>query len=172
MSEQPIIPREVVSALTPDPRKPYRNRQTHWYEADDPVGYQLLASVAEALYRHLQDRYTTGRGLTHWLRVSAPYCFAELRNGELLPLNREYKPLGLSDYFVTVDYERYRPQAIPATRIDTEMTRRIPHGEGVQFFLYNDLTPPWYGIRDARVYLARLRLLLGHDEPAKQEAAV
>jgi hypothetical protein len=72
----------------------------------------------------LQERWSTGmrrqqaNDLTlkgHWFRIWMPYCFVELKlEGKkkvYLPLNRNYKPLGIS-FRNHVNYEKFRNQAV------------------------------------------------------------
>jgi hypothetical protein len=80
----------------------------------------------------------------------------------ILPLNREYKPLGLRLYSVGVNYDDYVSQAIPANQLNFEWCykggAKVEH---CSHNMFNDSCPPWHSAKMAREYLMRVKGLLG-----------
>ena len=73
-------------------------------------------------------------------RVFLPYQLIKIKN-KWLPLNREYKPLGLTGYNIWADYEKYDFLLIPEDEVDISYLKEgAIHPRG--FYLYNDCTVP------------------------------
>ena len=93
-----------------------------------------------------------------WFRYWMPYCFQELsanRKHVYLPLNREYKPLGLTDYNNGVDYDDYIDQAVVFTT-DPGAFPDVWTRPG-SLYLYND------GTASRLDYFERLERLLSRS---------
>mgnify|MGYP006311729681 CR=1 FL=1 len=125
----------------------------------DPVAYQQVVSVAHAVGKLLlvdEREQPNAPEANYWLlRLVAPYCLQRLQNGEWLPLNRWYKPLGLCNEGGAVDYERFA--AIPEDRLDLSAAwSRCDEAA----WLYDDGNPPWAGHLEMFAYLKRLTEVL------------
>lgn len=77
-----------------------------------------------------------------WGQYWLPYCFVCLGGRVWLPLNRKYKPLGVTsrDW---VDYEDYRPQAVEFSS-DPRTFRNVwwnSADDGSMLWLYDDAMP-------------------------------
>ena len=85
----------------------------------------------------LQAVKLTGR--SHWFRRWMPYTIVKLEHPDhehcYLPLNRDYKPLGVSAQ-EHVDYEAYRASHAICFSSNPADFKRIWHSGGM--FLYND----------------------------------
>lgn len=134
------------------------------YDMDqiDPPGMKQIAAAACILHEHLERGHHV-RSLRSALRVLAPYTFKALDSGLILPLNREYKPLG-QPLNVHVDYEDYAFQAIPEYRLNLEWCNTVSVDTIVghcNHHLYKDGCSPWDSAKDARHLLIRIRGILG-----------
>ncbi|HBE93537.1 MAG TPA: hypothetical protein DDW55_13860 [Gammaproteobacteria bacterium] len=136
------------------------------YEADDPIGYQQIATSLYPLMLAIGNRRIPP-SLTLVMRITAPYCFRRLDDELWLPLNRFYKPLGIADA-VRVDYDKYRPLAIPDDRLNLRWAHRTGDNS---CWLYNDGCQPYRSTKDARAYFTRMKGVLGMIPKAFEEAA-
>ena len=76
------------------------------------------------------------------IRAMLVYCIQRFED-KWLPLNREYKPIGLCNYSDWVTYEKYDMLMIPKDRIDEKKLSDLyeSHHENY-FYLFNDTTYP------------------------------
>ena len=95
------------------------------------------------------------------IRLNAPYCFKRLRSGKWLPLNREYRPLGISrSQSPLASYEEFESEALPSEALHFD---RIPAGRGdteERKFLYGDATAPHRSQENYARYCARLEAIM------------
>jgi hypothetical protein len=150
------IPAHLVQALTPKSGSVQTPRGL--YDAQDPIGLQQIASAALCVWDHLADEKPTHAAET-WIRAYGPYTFVTLGSGLILPINREYKPLGLSSVSAHVDYENYTSQAIPTDRLDFQWAWHDHQARldgNNRFYLYSDINAPYYSRKYLREYFVRL----------------
>lgn len=92
-------------------------------------------------------------------RLALPYCVMEV-DGRLLPLNRHYKVLGMSQLFDHVNYKPF----VPAFGIDPQaIPGKVADGAGSHYF-FNDGNPPWAGKRYMVSYLERVSDFFGFND--------
>lgn len=134
------------------------------YAEDDSHGVKLIGSLAVGVLRHLSDGRQS-RHAENWLRTHGPYSFTTLDDGSILPLNRYYKPMGLADGGIYVEYADYVFQAIPPGVLNFEWVHsHYPERDDdghVAYYLYDDLTAPWWAADLLRAYAVRLLGLIG-----------
>jgi hypothetical protein len=98
------------------------------------------------------------------IRLNAPYCFKRLRSGKWLPLNREYRPLGISrSQSPLASYEEYESEALPSGALHFD---RIPASRGdteERKFLYGDATAPHRSLEHHARYCARLEAIMARS---------
>lgn len=95
-------------------------------------------------------------------RIDAPYTFTTLANGRVLPLNRLYKPLGVSGTKL-VDYEDFSDQALPASWLNlvaAPIQSRNGSPGHCEAYLYKDGTAAWVGVSEKQNYRQALRDVL------------
>jgi hypothetical protein len=150
------IPAHLIQALAPKSDSVITPRGL--YDAEDPIGLQQIASAALCIWDHLADKKPVHASET-WIRAYGPYTFVTLCSGLILPINREYKPIGLSSVSTHVNYENYTCQAIPPDRLDFQW---VWHGYPVRldgnhrFYLYSDINAPYASKNYLREYFVRL----------------
>jgi len=76
------------------------------------------------------------------LRFNMPYLIEPLGDGLFLPLNREYKPLGITS-LNWVKYEGCRTLGVEAS-------------SGRRMYFFNDGCPPWDSKQELTSYLERV----------------
>lgn len=65
------------------------------------------------------------------------YCLVPIQDG-YLPINRDYKPLGISRYFPWAEYEQYPFLVIPKEKVNVAHCEK----QNSTFYLFTDLTYP------------------------------
>ena len=104
-------------------------------------------------------------------RAFLPYCLTPLAGNRFIILNRQYKPLGVSNYILWVDYDepQYQSLVVPVDSIDASTLTR---NENDSYYFFNDGNDPLSrGSRksDKEDYLYRLWLVfykLGISNPS------
>jgi hypothetical protein len=95
------------------------------------------------------------------LRLHLPYCWDSIPNrpGELILLNREYKPLGLG----TIDNSHYDYSAFPDRIIAISQIaeclpflHKLTNSDTTTYMFYNDITAPWGTVGNTRKSTHRL----------------
>ena len=86
-----------------------------------------------------------------------PYTTVTLRNGDELPLNRDYKPLGMPPD-QCYDYEQFSAMAIPAEAVNKQKGfLQIDY----EVYLFDDSCPPWRGKKYLVDYMRRAQEVFG-----------
>lgn len=96
-------------------------------------------------------------GLTdhdHWFRTNMPYAIARIDKKVWLPINRDYKPLGMAKTESHARYDQYRDKAITFSSDPTTFEGIFISGDADTLWLYND------GTESRRDYMERLERLL------------
>lgn len=108
------------------------------------------------------SRYGYRSPLHRMVRIWCPYTFTTLAGELLLPLNRLYKPLGISQPWI--DYSYHCDQAVAADSLNlvaAPIKSSQTHSTGhCEVFLYSDSTAPWLSGGDRKRYLQALRDVL------------
>ncbi|QKI88964.1 hypothetical protein [Thiomicrorhabdus xiamenensis] len=83
----------------------------------------------------------------------------------VLVVNREYKPLGIRDYSLRVDYDNFHDSWLKLNEISYENADFRHQGfrnglHGSSYYLYNDGCPPYRNRQNLLEYEARLSALL------------
>jgi len=100
------------------------------------------------------------KSLAQTMRYNGIYCFAKLESGDYIPVNRYYKPYGVTTS-EWVNYEEYAHTAFSKERIELwadKCTTDIDFN-GHWFFLWNDGCPPYRGVKYTRRYIKLLEAL-------------
>lgn len=93
-------------------------------------------------------------------RIYLPYCLVKLKDGTWLPLNRNYKPIGVTSS-AWADYESAPTEArlkLSVADLKRVSIHESPTGEMV--YLYNDGTVPRPGTPAWTAYAPKLERLL------------
>ena len=101
----------------------------------------------------------------NWARANLPYCFTTVSDAIIIPVNRNYKPIGLTLYSgAYVDYAKFDRWHISGAALrDFNWPRQ-------DSYLFDDSVAPYHGRRELQNYtglLMRLnRLLWPHPSTA------
>ena len=113
---------------------------------------QDLSIIRSRVKREHEDRF----------RTLLPYTFHR-KNNLLLPLNRDYKPLGLMHFSSFVDYEKYEFLTIPMSELNFDDEEIIKANERndrwmtFRFYFFNDITVPWETMKDKKKYIHHVK---------------
>jgi hypothetical protein len=104
----------------------------------------------------LVEEHKTGRMAAVIHRLFAPYC-VKFIGDRALPLNRQYKPLGLPPDVGFVEYAEFvSTHGIPVADLPSEL------GGGATAYLYKEgANEPWAGARHLAAYRLRVSELFG-----------
>lgn len=111
----------------------------------------------------------TDKARTQWFRTFMPYCLKKVeypgRKHVYLPVNRHYKPLGLTQVVGWVDYQEHLHAAMIFSS-DPHAFRDVWHDAKSPLFLYND------GPKSRIDYFDRLGRLLARSiaTPGRDES--
>ena len=97
-----------------------------------------LELIATGLHFLFKTRHITKRDYDP-MRSLIVYCLMETPEG-YLPLNREYKPIGLSNYSPWVKYDQYPFLLIPKNKANVQALDN--NGGGLHHFFFDDGTFP------------------------------
>jgi hypothetical protein len=89
-----------------------------------------------------------------------PYCLQRLSDGRYIPLNRNYKPLGVQNY-PWVDYEAHPSAA--RMKITPATAKKLSYdgsGDLDRIYFYNDGCVPTRGATHFRAYADRLAVFM------------
>jgi len=124
--------------------------------AQEQVSYGLIQLMTAA--EILKDRTSLGVKDHAWARVMLPYQILNMGNGYYLPLNREYKPLGIGkDWFI--DYSDCQQYYLTESELD--LSQVINSG----MYLFDDSTAPWGKGSKLKNYRIKLHALLKLGRP-------
>jgi hypothetical protein len=92
-------------------------------------------------------------------RSFLPYCFVRLDDGNFLPLNRQYKPLGMPEDH-NFDYEQFAIMACPLETFDLRFTDSIliDNGQVERFWIDNQCIE--LNLIAWRQYIVQMRFML------------
>lgn len=93
------------------------------------------------------------------LRKKAPYCLAEVKNGKLILLDRDYKPLGSDGRWADYDDPRWSEHLFDPSDLNlgaAGLTKQESQGNERAYFFYNDGNKPYSGKKDDRERFTRL----------------
>ena len=105
----------------------------------------------------------------NYRKIFLPYAIMALEDGAFLPVNRKYKPLGISSRTM-VDYESH-PTKVKIKGLTPAKAKKIglkTNGDGGNYYLYDDRTNPERSIENWNRYQAILSKLMKMSvSPAK-----
>jgi hypothetical protein len=103
-----------------------------------------------------------------WLKTYCPYTFinSNVEKDQVLPLNREYLPLGIFPYksdFTEEESILYQVQIVPKELIDIDSCPKqigVTGSDDIIYYLYHDGNSPWYSLEHLRTYYDALCKLI------------
>jgi len=119
-------------------------------------------SLIEQIEANINDDYLDSRlkislnsnnqNLKFLLRYFMPYCTEKLKNGNMIFLNRGYKPIGIPYEGINsfINYEEYE---------NVSFNKEIKEGISHNYF-YNDGSTPWSSRKDLKNYLESLKVYI------------
>lgn len=119
-------------------------------------------SLIEQIEANINDDYLDSRlkislnsnnqNLKFLLRYFMPYCTEKLKNGNMIFLNRGYKPIGIPYEGINsfINYEEYE---------NVSFNKEIKEVSSHNYF-YNDGSTPWSSRKDLKNYLESLKVYI------------
>jgi len=138
-----------------------------------PYAREVISSAIDQLRKSTTAKYASR--LRPWL----PYVFFLLKNGRYLPVNRDYKPLGLLDGH-WIKYGAFPWLEIDASLVDLSKTAITPKNQFARrdpsvayvypdhaIYLFWDACPPWEGSKEKNLYISKVFSVLPSWEDEK-----
>ena len=93
-----------------------------------------------------------GNWKVYLFRLNLPYQLV-VKDNVVKPINRNYKPLGVSDIGQIVDYDTVTLYDAPVGSLD------LPKIDTM--YLYTDTTAPWVNKKNFKEYVSKLNIIYG-----------
>lgn len=132
------------------------------------IGYNQMATASRIIKELLESKRRNIEAHHLWLKTYCPYTFihSNINKDDMLPLNREYLPLGIfpnRSNFSEEESTLYEVQATPKNLININSCPKQIGEMGsneIIYYLYHDGNSPWYSRKHLRTYYNALCKLL------------